>query len=113
MIMYVGVGAGVLLLGIGAFVAAIYLARTLARTNRTLDVLDSQIQGITGTADQTLARLRGVAGSLEGAAASLQETADLAKVSVAPAIINVGATLTGITAGLRRFVGGKTTGEGS
>lgn len=123
----IGVGVGVLLVGIGCLVAGIAAARTLGRVNRTLDVVDEQIQnlskpigetldhveGIADTADQTLARLRGVVGSLEGVANSVSETADLAKAAVSPAIINVGATITGVTEGLRRFVTGRTSSEGS
>jgi hypothetical protein len=45
--------------------------------------------------------------SLEEAAGTLSRTADLTKSAVAPAIINVGATIGGITAGLRRLVTGK------
>jgi uncharacterized protein YoxC len=122
-----GVGVGVLLVGIGALVACIALARTLGRVDRTLDVLDVQIEtlgkpigetldhvgGIADTADQTLARLRGVVGSLESVADSVSETADLAKGVLAPAILNIGATIAGVSAGLRRFVTGRTSSDGA
>ena len=121
-----GAGVGALLVGIGVLVAGLGLARTLRRVNGTLDVLDEQITavgkpigqtldhlgGIADTADQTLARLRGVADSLEGVAASAAQTAELAKGALGPAIINIGATIAGVSAGLRRIVTGKTsTGE--
>ncbi|HEV7179543.1 MAG TPA: DUF948 domain-containing protein, partial [Candidatus Baltobacteraceae bacterium] len=78
----VGVGLGVLLMGIGIFVAMLALAKTLRRLNTTLDEVDRQIQtlgkpvgetlnhvgGIADTADQTLARLSGVVQSLESVA---------------------------------------------
>jgi uncharacterized protein YoxC len=119
--MDIGIGVGVLLVGIGALVAGIALARTLGRVNVTLDVVDGQIQslgkpigetldhvgGIADTADQTLARLRGVVEAVEGVADSVSDTAELAKGALAPAIENVGATIAGISAGLRRIVKGR------
>jgi len=119
--MEIGIGIGVLLVGVGALVAAIALARTLGRVNVTLDVVDGQIQslgkpieetldhvgGIADTADQTLARLRGVVEAVEGVADSVSDTAELAKGALAPAIENVGATIAGISAGLRRIVTGR------
>ena len=122
-----GVGIGVFLVGVGALLAAVALARTLRRVDRTLGVLDGQIEtlgkpigetldhvgGIADTADQTLARLRGVVGSLEGVADSVSETADLVKGALAPAIVSAGATIAGVSAGLRRFVTGRTSGDGA
>jgi len=122
-VMYVGLGVMGLLVGIGVLVACLALARTLKRVNRTLDVVDAQVQtmgvpiaetldhvgGIADTADQTLARLRGVVGSLETLAASLTNVADLAKEALSPAIVNVGATIAGVSAGLRRIVTGRTS----
>ncbi len=119
--MDIGIGVGVLLIGIGAMIAAIALARTLGRVNVTLGVADEQMQslgkpigatldhvgGIADTADQTLARLRGVVEALEGVADSVSDTAELAKGALAPAIENVGATIAGISAGLRRIVTGR------
>lgn len=122
-----GVGAGVLLMGIGVVVATIALAKTLGRVNVTLDEVDKQIaglgtpvgatlehvEGIAGTADTTLARLGVAVGNLEGASKSVSDTATLAKDAISPAIVNVGATLTGISAGLRRLVLGKSIKEQS
>jgi uncharacterized protein YoxC len=119
--MNIGIGAGVLLVGIGVLIAGIALARTLGRVNVTLDVVDGQMQslgkpigetldhvgGIADTADQTLARLRGVVESIEGVADSVSDTAELAKGALGPAIENVGATIAGISAGLRRIVTGR------
>jgi uncharacterized protein YoxC len=125
-IMYVGVGVGVLLVGIGTLWAMIALAKTLGRVNVTLDELDRQIStlsvpvndtlghvgGIADTADVTLARLGGVVKSLEDVAGSVSQTASLTKDALQPAIVNVGATITGVSAGLRRLVTGrKSAGE--
>lgn len=125
-ILNVGVGVGVLLMGIGVLWAMVALARTFARLNRTLDEVDRQIStlsqpvnetlahvgGIADTADTTLARLGGVVKSLEDVAGSLSQTASLTKDALSPAIVNVGATITGVSAGLRRLVTGrKSAGE--
>lgn len=125
-IMYVGVGVGVLLVGIGVLWAMLALAKTLNRVNATLDEVDRQIAtlgrpvgetlthvgGIADTADQTLARLGGVVKSLEDVAGSVSQTASLTKEALSPAIVNVGATITGVSAGLRRLVTGrKSAGE--
>ncbi|MDQ2679550.1 MAG: hypothetical protein M3Y21_00785 [Candidatus Eremiobacteraeota bacterium] len=119
----VGVGVGVLLFGIGVFIAMRALAGTLTRMNLTLDEVDRQlvglgkpvnetlraVGGIADTADQTVARLSGVVKSLEDVAGSVAGTAKLTQNALAPAIVNVGATVSGISAGLRRLVRG---GEG-
>ena len=115
------VGVGALLVGVGVLIGMLALSRTLARVNVTLDGVDRQldllgepvsktlghVDGIAGTADRTVARLSGVADALEGVAGNVAQTAALAKDAVAPAIINVGATMTGISSGLRRLVTGK------
>ena len=116
-----GVGIGVLLMGIGILWACAALAATLARVNVTLAEVDTQlsavgkpvsatlahVSGIADTADQTLVKLTSVVGTLEDVAGQVSETATLAKDALSPAIVNVGATITGISAGLRRFVTGK------
>jgi uncharacterized protein YoxC len=126
MVSSIGVGAGVLLIGIAALIAGIALARTLGRVNVTLDEVDRQLAtlgkpvgetlehvgGIADTADMTLERLGGVVKSLEDVAGSVSQTATLAKEAVSPAIINVGATLSGVSAGLRRLVTGRNSGNG-
>jgi uncharacterized protein YoxC len=115
------VGIGVLLAGVGLFVVCSALARTFARLNTTLDEVDRQISalsapvvetlshvgGIADTADTTVARLGTVVGTLEGVAGGVGKTAKLASDALAPAIVNLGASLTGITTGLRRLVGGR------
>jgi uncharacterized protein YoxC len=114
-------GVGILLAGIGILLGMRALATTLARVNTTLDRVDQQVDnlsqpvtatlthvdGIANTADQTLLRLSGVVQSLEDVAGSVSETAQLTKNALSPAIVNAGATLTGVTAGLRRLVTGK------
>jgi hypothetical protein len=115
------IGLGVLLMGFGVFVMCSALAKTFTRLNSTLDEVDRQIAalsvpvvetlahvgGIANTADATVARLGAVVGTLEGVAGGVGNTAKLASDAVAPALVNVGATLTGITAGLRRLVAGR------
>lgn len=119
------VGIGVLLLGGGVMVGMLGLAKTLSRVNVTLDGVDRQLEnlgepvsstlshvdGIADTADKTLASLGGVVKSLEGVADNVSQTADLAKSALTPAIVNVGATLGGVSAGLRRLVTGKNASE--
>jgi uncharacterized protein YoxC len=117
----VGVGLGVLLVGLGVFIACSALAKTLARLNGTLDEVDRQISalsapvvetlahvgGIADSADAAVARLGAVVGTLETVAGSVGNTAKLASDAVAPALVNVGSALTGISAGLKRLVAGR------
>lgn len=117
----VGAGLGVLLIGIGVLVFCSGISNFLRRLNGTLDEVDRQIAllsapvaetlahvgGIADTADATVARLSGVVGSLETVASNVVKTSDLANRAVAPAIVNVGATLTGVTAAIRRLVAGR------
>jgi hypothetical protein len=121
LIMDVLIGLGVFIAGLGIFVACRALANLFARINGTLDEVDRQIAavsvpvvetlghvgGIADSADATVARLGTVVGTLEGVAAGVGSTAKLASEAVAPALVNVGATLSGVTAGLRRLVQGK------
>ena len=119
-------GIGIFLAGLGVFIAMSALARTLRRLNRTLDGVDEQVAalgkpvsetlthvgGIADTADQTIARLSGVVGSLEQVAGSLAQATKLAQDAISPAVVNAGATLGGISAGLRRLIrGDRETGE--
>ncbi len=117
----VAAGLGVLLIGIGVLVVCSAIAGTLGRVNTTLDEVDRQVaalsapvaatlghvDGIADTADSTIARLGAVVGTLETLAGGVVKTSALAGDAVNPAIINVGATLTGLSAGIRRFVNGK------
>jgi ABC-type transporter Mla subunit MlaD len=121
LIFSVGAGLGVLLIGIGILVVCSAVAGTLRRLNTTLDEVDRQVAalsapvaetlahvgGIADTADATIARLSAVVGSLETVASGVVKTSGLANDAVSPAIVNVGVTLTGLTAGLRSFVNGK------
>jgi hypothetical protein len=119
-VIYLGVGLGVLLIGIGVLVVCAALAKLFARLHGTLDEIDRQIaalsppvvemlghvDGIAGTADETIARLGAIVGTLEGVAGNIGGTARSATEALAPTLVNVGATLTGISAGLRRLVNG-------
>jgi hypothetical protein len=122
LILALGVGLGALLAGLGIFIVCGRLATLLTRVGGTLDEVDRQIAslgppaaqtlshigGITDTADVTLAKLVGVVDSLETVAANVTKTSTLAQEAIAPSLVNVGATLTGVTAGLRRLTrGGK------
>jgi hypothetical protein len=117
----VGVGVGMVLFGVGVFIVCSAMARLFARLNGTLDEVDRQIAALSGpvvetlghvggiadTADTTVARLGAVVGTLEGVADRVGSTAKLASDAVAPALVNVGATLAGVSAGLKRLVTGK------
>jgi uncharacterized protein YoxC len=117
----VGVGVGVLLCGISLFVVCLAMAKVVTRLNGTLDEVDQQIAalstpvvktldhigGIADTADATVARLGAVVGTLETVAAGVGKTARLGSDALAPALVNVGATLTGVSAGLRKLVTGR------
>ena len=100
-------GVGALLIGTGVLVAALALAKTLARVRVTLDSVDRQLENIGPPVTSTLAHVDEVTRSLDQTAGTLSRTADLAKSAVVPAIVNLGATLSGVTAGLRRLVTGK------
>ena len=113
-------GIGIVLIGLGVFIVCSALARTLSRVNGTLDEVDRQIAalsapvvetlghvgGIADTADATVARLGVVVGTLETIAGAAGRVSQLATDAVTPSVVNIGATLTGITAALRRLVGG-------
>jgi hypothetical protein len=117
----IGVGVGMLLFGIGVFIVCTALARLFARLNGTLDEVDRQlaavsapvvhtlghIDGIAETAEATVARLGVVVSTLETVAGGVGNTAKLASDAVAPALVNIGATLTGVTAGVRKLVAGR------
>jgi len=117
----IGAGIGVLLIGIAIFVLCQALAGTLRRLDKTLDEVDRQIAalsapvaetlghvgGIADSADAVVARLAGVVALLETIAGAAGKTTSLAGEALRPVIVNVGATLTGVTAGLRRLVNGK------
>jgi len=120
------IGIGVFAAGLGVFIVCRSLAALFRRLNVTLDEVDRQIAavsvpvvetlghvgGIADSADSTVARLGAVVGTLEGVAGVTGRTAQLASDAVAPALVNVGATLTGITAGLHRLVVGRNSHHG-
>jgi uncharacterized protein YoxC len=107
LILDVLVGVGALLIGIGVMVGMVALAKTLARLRVTLDEVDRQLASIGPPVRNTLTHVDEVTKSLEDTAGTLSRTADLTKSAVVPAIVNIGATIGGITAGLRRLVTGK------
>ena len=95
------------MVGIGVLVGMLALAKTLARLRMTLDGVDRQLENIGTPVTSTLTHVDEVTKSLGDAADALSRTADLTRSAVVPAIVNVGATLGGVTAGLRRLVTGK------
>ena len=117
-----GVGLGALLVGIGVFIALARLGGLFSRVEKTLDEVDRQIatlavpvtdtlghvEGIAGTADATIARLAAVVGSLEAVAGGVAKTTTLAQHALAPSLVNLAATVSGISAGLRKLVGANT-----
>lgn len=122
-VLYVGVGVGVLLVGVGVLIGMLGVAKTMRRVNATLDVVDAQVTAIAVPVGQTmerveaiaegaegaLGRLGGAAERLEQAAGAISSTTDLARDALKPAIVNVGAALAGVSAGLRRLLTGKTS----
>lgn len=120
-VLYIGVGLGVLLIGSGILIVCLRLAGFIERATTSLEEVDRQIAaiapplvrtlghvgGIADTADATLARLGTAVGTIESLAGGVAKTADLAQNAVNPAVANLGATLTTLTARLRRFVGGR------
>ena len=114
-------GVGAFLAGLGIFLAMLSLARTFRRLNTTLDGIDEQLAalgkpagetlahvgGIADTADRTLAHASNIVGSVESVAESVARAGKAASDALTPSIVNLGATLTGITAGLRRIVCGE------
>ena len=107
------VGVGALLVGIGVLIAALALAKTLTRVQATLDGVDRQLENLGPPVTSTLAHVDRVTKSLEETAGTLSRTADLTKSAIAPSIVNFGATLSGVTAGLRRLITGKDRKSGS
>jgi ABC-type transporter Mla subunit MlaD len=105
-------------MGIGVFVACTRLGALFTKAGTTLDGVDTQLAliggpvaqtlshvgGIADTADTTLAKLVTTVESLETVAANVNKTSTLAQEAIAPSIVNVGATLAGVTAALRRLV---------
>ncbi|HXP92581.1 MAG TPA: hypothetical protein VN905_03865 [Candidatus Binatia bacterium] len=113
-----GVGLGVFLIGLGALIVCSALSRTLGRLDQTLDEVDRQlaavsapvtrtlahVDGIANTADVAVSRLQGIVAQLETIAGGAGKLSNLAVEAVSPAIVNIGATLAGISVGIRRLV---------
>lgn len=103
--LYLGVGLGALLAGLGLFVACLRAGMLFSRLGKTLDEVDQQIGvmsvpiastlthvgGIADTADSTLARLAAVVSQLENVATGASKTANL-----------IGSTLSGVTSAMRK-----------
>jgi hypothetical protein len=103
--LYVGVGLGAFLLGLGIFIACLRAGSLFGRLGQTLDEVDEQIGtlsvpiaatlthvgGIADTADSTLARLGAVVAQLENVASGASKTANL-----------IGSTLSGVTSAMRK-----------
>ena len=117
----VGIGLGVLLAGIGFLYACLQLGQVLRRLSATLDEVDRQVSalgapvaktldhvnGIVATADETLARATRAVGALERVSSAFAGGVELVGSALRPPIVNFGATLGGISAGLRRLVRGQ------
>lgn len=102
-------GIAALLVGIGVLIAALAAAKTMGRLRLTLDEVDRQLENLGTPVTETLTHVNEVTRSLEQTAGSLSRTADLTRSAVSPALVNFGATLSGVTAGLRRLVTGKSS----
>ena len=103
--LYLGVGLGALLAGLGLFIVCLRAGALFRRLGKTLDEVDQQIGvmsgpiastlthvgGIADTADSTLARLAAVVSQLENVATGASKTANL-----------IGSTLSGITSAMRK-----------
>ncbi|HEX3457167.1 MAG TPA: hypothetical protein VHR97_04350 [Candidatus Baltobacteraceae bacterium] len=100
-------GIAALLVGMGVFIACLALAKTLVRIRATLDEVDRQLAGIGAPVTSTLSRVDELTKSLEQTAGTVSRTVDLTRSAVVPGIVNVGAAIAGVTAGLRRLVTGK------
>jgi uncharacterized protein YoxC len=109
---FVAVGVGALLVGVGVLIAGIALARTLGRVNVTLDVVDRQIDGLSGPVGKSLDHIGGIADTADATLGRLGGVVDALEGTLTPAIDNLGAVLVGITAGLRRIVTGRTSSDG-
>lgn len=109
----VGVGVGVLLVGIAAVWVAGALAKTLARVNKTLDEVDAQLSGVGKPVADALAHVNGIADTADQTVTRLSGVVSSIEQNIAPAIVNVAATITGISDTLRRLVTGRASSNGS
>lgn len=104
-----GVGIGVLLIGVGIFAAAIALAKLLARMRGTLDEVDRQLAGLGKPVEETLEHIEGISATADDTIAKLGKVVG-ALNALLPVILDIGATLSSVSAGLRRLITGKTAG---
>jgi hypothetical protein len=114
----IGVGLGVFLIGLGALILCSAVSRMLGRAGDTLDAVEKQlgtlsvpvvqtlghIDGIANSADHAVARLTGVVDQLDTVAGGANRLTTLLVEAISPAVVTLGATLTGVAAGLRRFI---------
>jgi uncharacterized protein YoxC len=100
-------GVGALLIGIGVLIGSLAIARELTHFRATLKQMVDEIDQIREPVTNTLAQVDKLVKSAQGTVDSVSQTADLTKTAVTPAIVNVGATVSGLSAGLRRLVSGK------
>lgn len=117
----VGFGVAALLAGIGILYVCLRTGATLNRLNVTLDRVDRQLEdlrepvgvalesvaGIAKAADETVQKAGKVVSVLERIAGTADKGVSLVGSALSPAVVNLGATLAGITTGLRRFVRGE------
>ena len=80
----------------------------MGRLRITLDGVDRQLENIGTPMTNTLTHVDVVTKSLEDTAGSLSRTADLTRSAVSPALVNLGATLSGVTAGYAVWLREKT-----
>jgi hypothetical protein len=107
LILDVLVGVGALLVGIGVFVGMLAFTKALKRLSATLDAIDRQVQHIGTPVSSTFAHVDDAAKSLGNSAATVSQTVELTRSALVPTIVNLGAAMSGVTAGLRRLVTGK------
>ncbi len=121
LVLNVGVGLGVFLMGVGIFWLCVRVAKAVTQATATLAALEQQVAtltpavgetlahlgGIASTADSTLTRLTSVVEAVEGLAGGVVKTANAAQDAVNPAVTNLGAVLTTLSARLRSFVGAR------
>ncbi|MFY9664555.1 MAG: hypothetical protein WAL67_07395 [Candidatus Cybelea sp.] len=100
-------GVGALLIGVGVLIGSLAIARELTQFRATLKQVVDEIDQIREPVINTLEQVDKLVKSAQSTADSVSQTADLTKSAVVPAIVNIGATVGGVTAGLRRLVSGK------
>jgi uncharacterized protein YoxC len=100
-------GIGALLIGIGVLIGSLAIARELSQFRATLKQVVDEIDQIREPVTNTLGQIDKLTKSVQSTVDSVSETVDLTKDAVTPGIVNVGAAVSGLSAGLRRLVSGK------